>query len=183
MNKQPEVTEATRKNIIEAFWRLFKDTPVEKITAAMLASEAGIHRSSFYRYFTDIYQVLDAFQTELLDYIRQEVTSIQSNTDFTLPEYTEKVSTMLTGSADKIYRMMNYKGCDFRERFIENIKPNLVKCVPVDQQSKDSDYYTAYIIQAMLFNFNYWYENKERYDLKQVNALGQKILLNGIPKQ
>ena len=180
MNKQPEITEATKKRIIDAFWSLFKDLPVEKITAAMLSSEAGIHRSSFYRYFSDMYQVLDAFQTALLDDLKQETEAIQSSTAVSLPEYSDKTAGILLKYADKIYRMLNYKDSDFREHFEGNVKPNIEKTLNINPDNPNAEFLSSFIISVMLSNFNFWYEHKDHYELSQINAMGQQILLHGL---
>ena len=182
MKKQPDVTEATKRRILNAFWELFSRESPEKITAAALSAAAGIHRSSFYRYFADIYQVLEVFQEGLLCHLKTEVETIQATTDISLPTYTEKVSVLLIGSADKIYRLLNYKGSNFREQFIETLKPNVKKYIPLDRQNPNIEYITAFIISSMLFNFTFWYEHKEQYELSQVTALGKSIILHGLPK-
>lgn len=180
MKKQPDITEATKRRILDAFWVLFRQKSPEKITAAALSAEAGIHRSSFYRYFADIYQVLDVFQEELLIHMKTEIDAIQASTDISLPTYTEKVSHLLTESADKMYRLLNYKGSDFRQQFIETIKPNVEKYLPFDRNSPNAEYVTAFIISSMLFNFSFWYEHRERYELSQVTALGKSIVQHGL---
>ena len=181
MKKQPDVTEATQRRILDAFWALFSKKSPEKITAAELSAEAGIHRSSFYRYFADIYQVLDVFQEELLLHLKAEIDAIQASTDISLPAYTEKVSRLLTESADKMYRLLNYKGADFRQQFIETIRPNVEKYLPFDKKSPNAEYVTAFIISSMLFNFNFWYEHRDRYELSQVTAWGKGIVQHGLP--
>lgn len=56
----------TRQNIKEAFWRLYKKDRIEKITIADICSVAGYNRSTFYHYFRDIHDVLDAVERELI---------------------------------------------------------------------------------------------------------------------
>ena len=180
MNKQPDITDATRRRILDAFWILFRNESPEKITVSTLAAEANLHRSSFYRYFSDVYQVLEVFQAELLRHLKDEIDTIQTSTDITLPEYTEKISVLLTGSADKIYRLLNYKGCDFKEQFVDSLKPKIEKYLHSDIKNPNTEYVTAFITSAILFNFNFWYEHREHYDLQQVTALGKNIVLNGL---
>ena len=180
MKKQPEVTENTKRKILDAFWKLFKNQPIEKITIFSLSNEACIHRSSFYRYFADIYQVLEVFQEDLLFDIKKKIDSIQDNTYVTLPKYAEKISNLLIHFSDKIYRLLNYKESDFREKFIKTITPNVEKYLPLEQYNQHSEYITSFIISTIIFNFTFWYENRERYELQNLIGLGQSIILNGI---
>lgn len=66
MNKQPEVTEMTRKSYIDAFWKLYKDHPVERIGIGALSEEAGFTRTTFYRYFEDVYDLRRQAEDEFI---------------------------------------------------------------------------------------------------------------------
>ena len=58
MKKQPELTDATRQLIADAFWDLLKDHPVDRITVAMVVERAHVHRRTFYRYYHDVFEIL-----------------------------------------------------------------------------------------------------------------------------
>lgn len=170
-------TETTKRKILDAFWILFRQQSIEKITIDALSKQAGIHRSSFYRYFLDIYQVLEVFQEELLTHIKTEVESIQATTDITLPAYTEKISVLMVSSADKIYRLLNCRHSDFEQSFVNVLRPNVEKYFP---QNEHLEYISSFIISSMLFNFNFWYEHREQYEFREVTELGKNIVLHGI---
>ena len=58
--------------IIDGFNRLIADTDFNKITVDMIMQEAGVSRSTFYRYFRDKYDVMNAnFKMALDHYIRR----------------------------------------------------------------------------------------------------------------
>ena len=59
LTKNKNVSECTRQNFIDAFWKLYKIKNIRKITINEIALEAGYNRNSFYRYFKDIYDVLE----------------------------------------------------------------------------------------------------------------------------
>ena len=177
MQKQPKITEATRKNILNSFWTLFQSTPLDKITAGKLSEQAGIHRSSFYRYFSDIYEVFDAFQLELLENLSHDIKAVLDTTDIFLPTYTEKTADILLTYADKLYRLLNYSDCNFKSKLIENVSINVKRMLP---SAATSDYVVSLLISVMLSNFNFWYEHQENYTLQEINAMGQQILLNGL---
>ena len=48
-----------RENIIIAFWNLYEYKHINKITVTELMNKAGYHRSVFYSYFKDIYDLLE----------------------------------------------------------------------------------------------------------------------------
>lgn len=70
MNKQPEITEQTRKNIVMAFCRLYEEKPIEKISVKDVIALAGYNRSTFYEYFTDNMHFLNSLKMMLLITLR-----------------------------------------------------------------------------------------------------------------
>lgn len=180
MNKQPEITDATRQRILDAFWRLFKDMPPEKITAGKLSQAAGIHRSSFYRYFSDVYEVFEVFQAELLARLVLDTKAILDTTDFSLPIYTEKTAEVLLTHADKIYRLLNYPDCNFKNQLTKNISDNLKSVLSAASHNDHMEYVVSFVTSCMFANFNFWYNHQDTYTLQEVNAMGHHILLNGL---
>jgi AcrR family transcriptional regulator len=66
MNKQPEITMRTRKYLIDAFWQIYCEKRIEKITIKDITTKAGYNRGTFYEYFTDVYDVLEQIEASLL---------------------------------------------------------------------------------------------------------------------
>ena len=58
----------TYNSIIDAFNRLIAEKDFNKITVEMIMEKAGVSRSTFYRYFKDKYDVMNANYKNLLDY-------------------------------------------------------------------------------------------------------------------
>lgn len=59
MNKQPEITDATREAILTAFFQLAKIKGIRQITIREITNLAGYNRTTFYRYFEDIYALIE----------------------------------------------------------------------------------------------------------------------------
>lgn len=70
MKKQPEITDQTRKNIITAFCQLYEHKPIEKIYVKDVIAKAGYNRSTFYEYFSDIYELLSYIENDVIQYIK-----------------------------------------------------------------------------------------------------------------
>ena len=73
MKKQPQVTEQTRANLTRAFWNLYLEKPIEKITVREITDRAGYNRATFYLYFRDVYDLLEQIEEGVLAPIRQLV--------------------------------------------------------------------------------------------------------------
>lgn len=68
--KQPQVTEQTRANLTSAFWSLYCEKPIEKITIREITDRAGYNRATFYLYFRDVYDLFDHLEEEVLGEVR-----------------------------------------------------------------------------------------------------------------
>lgn len=66
MNKKPEVTEQTKTNLKEAFFELYTQKPIEKITIHQITDRAGYNRGTFYLYYNDVYDILREIEDMLL---------------------------------------------------------------------------------------------------------------------
>lgn len=65
--------ERTRESIIDAYIELLADKPYDKISVSAVCKQAGIVRSTFYVYFSDIYEVIQAVE----DGVLQDLNALQ----------------------------------------------------------------------------------------------------------
>ena len=73
MKKQPQVTEQTRANLRQAFWELYAEKPVEKISVREITDRAGYNRATFYLYYHDVYELLEEIEAMVLGNIERLV--------------------------------------------------------------------------------------------------------------
>ena len=59
-------TEITKQNIKEAFWKLYTQGGISKVSVTQICKLAGYNRSTFYTYYQDIYEVLDAIEETVI---------------------------------------------------------------------------------------------------------------------
>lgn len=59
-------SEQTRERIIDTYVSLLDTTDFDKVSVSRLCKEAGIVRSTFYVYFSDIYEVIQTIEDELI---------------------------------------------------------------------------------------------------------------------
>ena len=107
MKKQPHITEQTKTCLRDAFWQLYSEKPIEKITIKEITELAGYNRGTFYLYYKDVYDILSQIEQDILDNIRLAVDVIQQKDpeDFTnnlsifveLMQTYSKYSTVLLG--------------------------------------------------------------------------------------
>lgn len=71
MKKQPQITEKTKQKFVEVFCELYSQKPIEKISIQEISNKSGYNRSTFYQYFTDIYELLDSVENDLLNEMKK----------------------------------------------------------------------------------------------------------------
>lgn len=70
MNKQPEVTEATRQAYINAFVKVYMQKNINKITVKELTEITKTSRATFYRYFQDVYAIYEYVENHIFEQIK-----------------------------------------------------------------------------------------------------------------
>ena len=73
MKKQPQITELTQKKLIDSFWKLYQKEDVMKITVCDICKKAGYDRTTFYRYFNCISDILDYIEDTLINSIKDDI--------------------------------------------------------------------------------------------------------------
>lgn len=71
MKKQPELTARTRKKLMDAFWDIYCEKGIHQTTVGAVTKTACFNRGTFYEYFTDIYDLLDQLENDLLDSLKE----------------------------------------------------------------------------------------------------------------
>ena len=64
--KNPEQTGQTIRNIKDAFWKLYEEKPIEKISVKQITDLAGYNRATFYLYFSSVRDVRDQIEDDLI---------------------------------------------------------------------------------------------------------------------
>lgn len=67
----------TKQDFIAAFWQLYEQKPIEKISINQLCQLAGYNRATFYNHFDNIYALLDDAVDALLTPVKKKIFSLQ----------------------------------------------------------------------------------------------------------
>ena len=59
--------------LIGAFWEILGTKPIGSITVRELACSAGVHRSSFYLFFEDVYDLLDRAEAQVFSRVESRL--------------------------------------------------------------------------------------------------------------
>lgn len=186
MKKQPEVTAATRQKIIDAFWTLYKNKAIDKISIAEITKITGNNRGTFYHYFKDIYEVLEQIENDLIKEVHLEVTealdkypcetaprNIQLLYSISMPifkKHEEKIFTLIGKNGDP----------KFVSNFRESFRTLLIQFWNLPNQTEYLDYLMEYTYSAMVRLMTKWHENGNDLTNDEFFKLAQGLVANGI---
>lgn len=179
MKKQPEVTAQTKQNLIDAFWILYCEKRIEKITVKEIAQIAGYNRGTFYEYFTDVYEVLDHIEQSL-------VPTLDELPPTTKPEYNMNMSFDIFlkqyEQNGKYYSVLLGDNGDpaFASKIKNSIKPLIMQEISgkVDRNDIELDFILEYILSAMIGIVSYWFSMNKVLPAEDLIALMYRLMEN-----
>lgn len=184
MRKQPQVTMQTRQNLVEAFWSLYCEQRIEKITVKDITNKAGYNRGTFYEYFTDVYDVLNYIEDSLIPTLEElPPISVQAKSlGMPLGSFIE-----LYNQNSKYYSVLLGDNGDpaFVSKLKTAIKPTLVNIFS-DQPNVNQielDYILEYTLSAMIGIMSYWFNQSGSLSDSELFELLNRLMEQGVMKQ
>lgn len=180
MKKQPEITDMTKKHIRDAFWKLYKEYPMESIKVSDVAAEAGVHRSTFYRYYHDVYEIYEQIETEELDayegLLRGEASrGTVDRARFDL--FLDHVTAYLSERGEYFYYLF---GSDHSNGSINAIytrmRPMFFLLTGMKEDEIESEYYMSVLFQILFTNLTFWYTHRDTVNLQYIGELCMPVL-------
>lgn len=184
MRKQTQITAQTKQNLMDAFWSLYCEQRIEKITIKEITNKAGYNRGTFYEYFTDVYSVLEHIENSLIPNLN-ELPPVQTpsgsmgmplDTFFELYKKNNHYYSVLLGE----------KGDPaFASKLKNAIKPNLMNAFAVKQSVNliKLDYIIEYVLSSMIGIMSYWFKQADRIPSEELFELISQLMEHGVIKQ
>ncbi len=173
MNKQPQVTEQTRANLTRAFWELYLESPIDKITVRAITDRAGYNRATFYLYFRDVYDVLERIEEEVLAQIRTLVNErlLQGDT-FDLSQHTDVIARLAQRFNTVLPRLMTADPA-FEDGLKEIIAPLLDRFIIPERGLTESeqDVLREFYLSGMLSSISFWVGHASEVPIERFCAL------------
>jgi hypothetical protein len=182
MKKQPELTAQTQENLKEAFWKIYCEKPIEKVTVKEITAKAGYNRSTFYAYFSDVYEVLEQIEAAVLpgekdiNHLRLSDISVS-----TLPIDT---FTRIFEKNRKYYIVLFGENGDpaFQSKFKNYMKTMLIQ--HLGEQgigiSFEIDFILEYTLSGMIGALTYWFRLKDIPSSEKLFELLGELIHYGI---
>lgn len=166
-----EATATTRQNIMDAFWELYCEKRIEKITVKEIMEKAGYNRGTFYKYFLDVYDVLDQIEDSLLPELSEMPPLVMDNDLDILPI---DAFIKLYSSSSKYYTVLlgNHGDPSFAGKIKNGIKVKIMEQLGTDTKTiPEIDYTLEFMLSAMIGILTYWFVNEENMEKERLIRL------------
>ncbi len=183
MDQESRKVAKTKGIIKDAFFELYEENKIEKISIKDITRNARINRSTFYLYYRDIYDLLESIENEfLIDFankVKDVYTTILKDGDINLiipslefyQKYSKYLKILLGSNGDPL----------FAHKLKAIIKNNLLELLKGVELQKVSylDYIVEYVASAQIGVLTYWLQNEMELPMEVIGDLLKKMSLFG----
>jgi AcrR family transcriptional regulator len=179
MKKQPEITAKTKEKLTEAFWSFYCEKKIEHITIKEITDKAGYHRSTFYEYFVDIYDVLNQLEDALLEHIKMSVIknleAVQSD------DFIQSIASVYEEKGDYLSVLLSENGDpNFENKIKAVMRPVLADTFGLSENEIHTSYIFEFASSGILAAITHWYKNEKNLPSHELVGLVRSMLMGGV---
>lgn len=125
----------TENKIKTAFWLLYTYTNIEKISIQNITDKCGIHRSTFYNHFHDVYEVLEKIEDSLMQELKDiQIPNVYSEADILI--FGEKLFLLFQSQQDYLHILIvEQKDIQFSRTYRAFLKSKFQSLIYDDTES------------------------------------------------
>ena len=175
MKKYKQTTELTKKIFFDAFWKLYNNTD-NKITISNICKTANYNRTTFYRYFTDISDILSQFEDELINNLRNDISKRKDNfANIDIERF--KLFTEKYGQYIIVFYEKGNK--NFYEKLKELVINEVYDLLNFNIQGEvNKKFIYEFLFSSLIVSYSYWYKHSEIMSFEKYVKLLNNMLLN-----
>jgi AcrR family transcriptional regulator len=175
MTKRKTQTEA---KLADAFWQLYATHPIERISIRMLTEAAGVHRSSFYHHYEDIYDLRRALEQQLVSEAKQTV--LIASSDETWDEVASVLMRFYRANLQKMTVLLGPKGDPgFFPMLREELIPVFLAGMSIPADDKEARYVVEFLLTGIVSFMTSWHLHEEGEPPAEMLGTIRSALLNG----
>lgn len=186
MAKSDQRTRLTKLLIRRAFTDLVKQKPIQSISIKELCEIAGINRGTFYSHYTDIYDLLEKIEAEMLQDFQASLAPLLENDDneLTSLKITAGVFSCLKENADICAMTLGpYGDKEFALRLLrigrEKCMESYIKYF-IGASPKKIEYYYAFVSTGCMGLLERWLADGMTDSAEDIAEAAEAIMMNGI---
>ncbi len=175
MSKYKEISAQTRQNLMDAFWELYCEKRIEKITVREITTKAGYNRGTFYEYFVDVYDVLEQIEVSLLPDIEDMPPLLPTlEAELSIDSFIK-----LYSSSSQYYTVLLGDNGDpaFAAKIKNSMKAKLLGQIgELGEHNLELDYALEYMLSAMIGILTYWFQSGENIPKEKLIRLMYELM-------
>lgn len=169
---------------MDAFWRLYAhsratgDGSPRAVTASAVIKEAGVHRSTFYKYFRDVEAVLDAVEAELIDIIKASAVKAMESKEGIDPAHL--VRAVYVENSERLSLLLGSCGDPgFAAKAKRAVQPAVERVLGIERNAL-SPYVLEFLASGLLSAITLWYENGCDLTADELGSTMKSLITSGI---
>ncbi|MGB4660741.1 MAG: TetR-like C-terminal domain-containing protein [Mobilitalea sp.] len=182
MKKNPEQTETTDSNFQEAFWNLYTNKSIDKITVKDICTLAGYNRSTFYQYYTDIYDLLHKSEARTLEGVYAFVISlVEQANNMNAAQVMQAIFELFAQNNKFISILFGAHGdAEFVQKVVESLKPLWIKYffINTNNSQAEVDLLMDFYIFGIISMYQKWFSDPNGISFERIVSLSFQTLPN-----
>lgn len=169
------------KNIIKStFLSLLEEKDIKKITVSEICKLSDINRATFYRYYLDVYDLLDKIQEDFI----MELKSASNNEDnYTVSTFSKELLNVFLENKELVRILFNtnnnlYFLNDILEIAYEKCKIKWSSDLP-NIPEEDMEYASVFIFNGALGVINFWVKNDFDKSVDEISTIIEQLSYYG----
>ena len=177
MKKQPQVRERTREKMFDAFFKEYKENTLRGVTVGAVSRRANVNRSTFYEYFTDIYDLIDQAEDSLLTEMLSRIMQLQkegfNEQRQQLMVYGEEI---INEYGERLAILLGHGDTGFSQKMIAAMKPVTTEIFHIDITDPKAELLISFILSGITDYITVWYNNGKPVAIHDMVAALQSIM-------
>ena len=168
MNKQPELTERTRRCIIDAYWKLLIEK--EKLSVISVSQAAAVNRSTFYQYFLDMDDLREQAETQMLEDVKEKISVVfPQGFPMSLKDFAIRYASILEDEGERLFYVISTGlNSGFVEKLTEYFSPIFCKLFGLSQDMPNYKCALVFTVSAISGLVSKWYKDGKPVSLDEL---------------
>ena len=167
----------TKKIIKETFLDLINEKDIKKITVSELCEIADINRATFYRYYLDIYDLLDRIEDEFVNELKNVSYKMEEN--YTVSSFVEMLLQVFIDNKNLVKVLFTNKNItnllnDVLEVSYNKCKEKWIYDLPTLDE-EEIEFASLFIFNGALGIINFWIQNDFDKDIKEIANIIEQL--------
>lgn len=166
----------TKKIIKDTFLNLLEYKDIKKITVSEICKLADINRATFYRYYLDVYDLLDKIQDEFVENLKN---ASNNDNEYTVSTFSKELLTIFLENKELVRILFNtnnnlYFLNDVLSVAYEKCKLKWTSDLPnIDRE--DMEYASVFIFNGALGLINFWVKNEFDKSVDEISTIIEQL--------